>query len=88
MDTDGVCLIFLRRNKTGKSSSNYFQSTTAEGVTFSSRNALKNMPNIKHMISKILEIRLLLKVIVTQALLNYQQIISKISVVSLYAHFC
>lgn len=88
MDIDVVCFIFLRRNKTGKSSSNYFQSTTAEGVTTSSRNALKHMLNIKHMISQILKIRLLLKVIVTQALLNYQQIISKISVVSLYAHLC
>lgn len=78
--------IFLKRKTTGKSSSNYFQSMTTDGVISSSKNFLIYMLNIKHMISQILKIGLLLKVIVAQALLNYQQIISNISVGSLYVH--
>lgn len=85
MGTDVVCFIFLKGNKAGKSSSNYFQTMTTEDVTSSSRNALIHMLNIKHVISQILKIRHLLKVIVAQIRLNYQQIISNISVGSLYA---
>lgn len=87
IETDVVCFIFLKRNTTGKSSSNYFQSMSTHGEISSSKNSLIHMFNIKHMISRILKIRLLLEFIVAQALLNYQQIISNISVGSLYAHF-